>query len=414
MTRRFWVVVGLYLVTGLGLTGLSDVLDERLKTENGLLQSVALRVDDERTRLFERTTTNIDLAFLDDDPALPRRFFEVRWNGVWHVPEDLQVDVFAGGDDFVSVWIDDELVLERSVAVGMHTASERILLTGGLHRLSVRYRQLGGGYHLNVWWAPAGGQARPFDPEHLFPTRPAPEQIARNQRLLLFRRLVTAAWITPVLVYLLWIGLPPLARFGRHRLPGLVRRSWLWYASVAGNALPRGTHETRLRKRAWTVLGVFVVVLLFGLPLFTGLGSEDLHNDEAIYSYAVDRILETGEWLTPESSPQTAHPGDPADRGDLFFEKPPLKFWIVALPISLGLLPHDEFGMRFWDGVFGAIAFVYVFLIGRRLVDPVCGVAAVFILFIHPPLMFGHGLRSNVMEAALVLAYAGGIHHFLA
>ena len=27
--------------------------------------------------------------------------------------------------------------------------------------------------------------------------------------------------------------------------------------------------------------------------------------------------------------------------------------------------------------------------------------------------MFGHGLRSNVMEAALVLSYAGGIHHFL-
>ena len=54
-----------------------------------------------------------------------------------------------------------------------------------------------------------------------------------------------------------------------------------------------------------------------------------------------------------------------------------------------------------------------MFLIGRRLVDPVCGVAAVFLLFIHSPLMFGHGLRSNVMEAALVLSYAGGIHHFL-
>ena len=157
-----------------------------------------------------------------------------------------------------------------------------------------------------------------------------------------------------------------------------------------------------------------MVVLLFGLPLFIGLGSEDLRNDEAIYSYAVDRILETGEWLTPESSPQTAFPGDPGDRKDLFFEKPPLKFWIVALPIKLGLLPHDEFGLRFWDGVFSAIAFVCVFLIGRRLVDPVCGVAAVFLLFIHSPLMFGHGLRSNVMEAALVLSYAGGIHHFLA
>ena len=36
-----------------------------------------------------------------------------------------------------------------------------------------------------------------------------------------------------------------------------------------------------------------------------------------------------------------------------------------------------------------------------------------FLLFIHSPLMFGHGLRSNVMEAALMLAYTGGIYHFL-
>ena len=37
----------------------------------------------------------------------------------------------------------------------------------------------------------------------------------------------------------------------------------------------------------------------------------------------------------------------------MFLEKPPLKFWIVAAPIRAGLLPHDEFGLRFWDAVFG-------------------------------------------------------------
>ena len=155
------------------------------------------------------------------------------------------------------------------------------------------------------------------------------------------------------------------------------------------------TSEVRTGKRTSTLLGVLAVVLLFGLPLFFGLASEDLRNDEAIYSYAVDRIVESGNWLTPESIPQSAVPGDLHDRAGAFLEKPPLKFWIVALPIKLGLLPHDEVGLRFWDALFGAIAFVYVFLIGRRLVDPVCGFAAVFLLFIQSWLLFGHGCAAT-------------------
>lgn len=148
-----------------------------------------------------------------------------------------------------------------------------------------------------------------------------------------------------------------------------------------------------------------VVVVLFCLPLFVGLGSTDLKNDEPIYSFAVDRMLETGDWLVPKSIP---------NEDSAFLEKPPLKFWIVAAPIRLGLLPHDEFGLRFWDALFGGIAFLYVFAIGCRLAGPACGAAAVLILFVHHPLLFEHGLRSNNMEAALVLCYCGGVYHYLA
>ena len=81
--------------------------------------------------------------------------------------------------------------------------------------------------------------------------------------------------------------------------------------------------------------------------MFNGLGRIDLENDESIYSYAVDSILETGDWPNPRSSPGPS---------SIFLEKPPLKFWIVAVPIRLGLLPHDEFGLRFWDAVFGSLA----------------------------------------------------------
>jgi hypothetical protein len=154
--------------------------------------------------------------------------------------------------------------------------------------------------------------------------------------------------------------------------------------------------------RGW--LWLVLVGLLFCFPLFVGLGRTDLQGDEAIYSFGADVMVADGDWLTPKSCPS-------ADLA--FLEKPPLKFWIVAAPIRLGLLPDNEFGLRFWDALFGGIAFLYLFTIGRRLGGPMCGLAAVLFLFVYRPLLFEHGLRSNNMEAALVLAYCGGIAHFL-
>ena len=152
-------------------------------------------------------------------------------------------------------------------------------------------------------------------------------------------------------------------------------------------------------------LWLAVIVAAFALPLFVGLGRTDMENDEAIYSYAVDGILARGDWLNPLSSPH---------EDSVFLEKPPLKFWIVAAPIAVGLLPHDELGMRVWDALFGGLALLYVFAFGRRLAGPICGFVAVFVLFVYGPLLFQHGLRNNNMEAPLVLCYAGGVYHYLA
>jgi len=151
----------------------------------------------------------------------------------------------------------------------------------------------------------------------------------------------------------------------------------------------------------WLVL----VLAAFCLPLFIGLGRTDLENDEAIYSFAVDEILASGDWLNPRLSPDT---------NNVFLEKPPLKFWIVGAPIRAGLLPHDEFGLRFWDAVFGAIAFLYVFALGRLLAGPICGAIAVMVLFVYGPLLFEHGLRGNNMEAPLFLCYCAGVFHYQA
>jgi 4-amino-4-deoxy-L-arabinose transferase-like glycosyltransferase len=155
-----------------------------------------------------------------------------------------------------------------------------------------------------------------------------------------------------------------------------------------------------LNRPLWLVL----VIAAFCLPLFIGLGRTDVENDEAIYSFAVDGILAHGDWLNPPSSPHN---------DVTFLEKPPLKFWIVAAPIRAGLLPHDEAGLRFWDALFGAVGFLYVFGMGRRLAGPLCGIVAVSILFAYDPLLFEHGLRGNNMEAPLFLCYCGGVYHFI-
>lgn len=154
--------------------------------------------------------------------------------------------------------------------------------------------------------------------------------------------------------------------------------------------------------RAAACLGAVIVLAFFCLPLFIGLGGWDLHNDESIYAYSVDRIVETNEWLTPRSI-QVDGP---------FLEKPPLKFWITAGLIKAGVLPHDEKGMRTVDAFFGALAFLYVYAIGFRLAGIVCGIGAVLVLFTMDRFVFDHGLRSYNMDAALVLAYCGGIYHF--
>lgn len=152
--------------------------------------------------------------------------------------------------------------------------------------------------------------------------------------------------------------------------------------------------------RLWLAL----VLAAFCFPLFIGLDRPDLETDEAIYSFAVDRILEIGDWLEPKSSPSET---------EVFLEKPPLKFWIVAAPIRFGLLPHDEFGLRFWDALFGGVAFLYVLAIGTLLAGPVCGAVAVLLLFVHVPLLLMHGVRTNNMEAPLLLSYCGGMYHVL-
>jgi len=146
-----------------------------------------------------------------------------------------------------------------------------------------------------------------------------------------------------------------------------------------------------------------IAAVIAGLALAFELGSWDVENDEAIYTYAAERMIDTGDWLTAREIPNDF----------AFLEKPPLKFWMVGLPIRLGLLPRSEAGFRAIDVLLGAIAFGYVALFGYRLAGPAAAIASCLILFGIRDLVLAHGIRSNNMEAPLLAAYCGGLYHFM-
>jgi len=156
----------------------------------------------------------------------------------------------------------------------------------------------------------------------------------------------------------------------------------------------------RQHRGAWWA-GFILVAALFCAPMFMGLAQWDMRSDEAIYSYAVERILETGEWLTPRSIPND----------EPFYEKPPLKFWLVAAGMRLGLLPQNDAGMRGLDALAAAITFLYMYAIGARLRGPIAGIVGVLALFSFNAILVEHGFRSNNMEGPLVVAYAAAFFH---
>jgi hypothetical protein len=79
---------------------------------------------------------------------------------------------------------------------------------------------------------------------------------------------------------------------------------------------------------------------------------------------------------TGSSRPATGSPRSiPSDWP--FLEKPPLKFWMVAGLMKLGLIPHDDWGMRFPDAVLCTLAFLYIYRLGARLSGPVAGAVSV-------------------------------------
>ena len=320
---RLMVVIGACVLPGIVLTWLSHTLDAQRKTETGLIQTFYEGSSLDGTPLFRRTTPDIDLEFLDDRPELPRRFFAVRWDGVWYRAEDEWIDLYAGGDDAVVVEIDDEVVIARDPERGTNTTFARFELGAGFHRIAVRYQQYAGGFSLHVLAARAGGVPSRIDPESLFPVEPTREQLGSNERLpvltqeqlavnwglRVLRRTAMAAWFVPALVLLLWTRGPRTYRAARRSLQACRQRHGANWRRMSIDALapePRLTDAPRrtstIGKGLCAIAGVgFLAGMLQFYDAPTGFTSLIGFGDE-FSEDVLDIVWDTPHYVYPRAS----------------------------------------------------------------------------------------------------------------
>lgn len=107
-------------------------------------------------------------------------------------------------------------------------------------------------------------------------------------------------------------------------------------------------------------------LLLLAVLWFAPLGGRALiHPDEGRYASISLAMLHSGDWVTPRLN------------GLLYFEKPPLQYWIGAL--SFGLLGVNEFAARLWPALAGFGTVLAVGFTAGRLWDRTTGLRALAI-----------------------------------
>ncbi len=101
--------------------------------------------------------------------------------------------------------------------------------------------------------------------------------------------------------------------------------------------------------------------------IFRGLGNSALIDwDESIYAAVSKEILENGDWLTLRWNKE------------IWFEKPPLYFWLTALTYSI--LGITEFAARFWSAALGVVGIITVYFFGKELFGRLAGFSSAMIL----------------------------------
>ena len=244
VTRRH--PVRWYLCVVATLTVLSGAMHGLIAPPTGLVRAFYSNSGFSGEPLFQDRSAEVSLAFLDEDPSLPRRFFSVQWDGFWFLPRATTVELYAGGDDGVDVAVDGQRILRRNIAVGMHTVGETITLSAGAHEILVRYRQEGGGASLNIQYAVDGETPGALVPTQLFPEHPETLDFLLATANYWLVRLAAVLWLVPsagLLVVLVgWNGHRAAHSWAGRRAVSLWRTILSAFARVTGLTFAQALH----------------------------------------------------------------------------------------------------------------------------------------------------------------------------
>ena len=129
---------------------------------------------------------------------------------------------------------------------------------------------------------------------------------------------------------------------------------------------------------------------LLALAWFGPLGERTLLGpDEGRYASIALEMMRSGDWITPRLN------------GFLYFEKPPLQYWMSAA--SYHLLGVNAFAARLWPALAGFLTIVAVSFTGRRLWGPEAGAHAAMALAATAWIVLNSHFLSLDMGLALFL-----------
>ena len=204
-SRAFWWCAGIYMTVTVVLTGVFFVLNANLAEKTGLNRFLYPDTSLEGVPLLADVSQDVTLDFLDNHPAPPLRFFSIRWEGFWHVPETRAFTLHGAGDDRLDVWIDGELVIRRWPPADMHTETRTVVLEAGVHELRVEYQQHGGARDLMFEWFSNGGLLPPVTSARFFHERPEAYAVQLARSVDRLELTVLVLWILPYLSYAVFL-----------------------------------------------------------------------------------------------------------------------------------------------------------------------------------------------------------------
>lgn len=142
------------------------------------------------------------------------------------------------------------------------------------------------------------------------------------------------------------------------------------------------------QKRLTWLVDLSLLALLIGLFYAGSLGSHPLTvPDEARYSEVAREMVESGDFITPKYN------------GLIFFDKPPLFYWLQASAIkAFGVTEH---ALRFWPMVFGVFGCLIIYTVGRLLYSRRTGLIAAAALATTPLYFFASHYANLDLEVAV-------------